>query len=428
MNIMVLTKFASETAKVCPSLILVSLPYLLLLVSLNYLSFSMYPKFKKILSLLTSLLVIIKCLLNFIPLFFVSRIYTRGPCFSKGPVRMASTPRLLLPHCVVLLLPSSENESLFISGIIALVTLLLLWFSAFCLGLAFLSLPPSSLLYALRVNKAKLHKLHFGLTFSISKHPLDLMFLDVWGPTLVVSSNGHRYFLSVVDDFSKYIWFFPMACKSDVTTIFIKFKRIVENFFSHSIKSIQTDGEGEFIPLQRFLHTAGISYYQTCPHTHHQNGSVERRHRHIVDTGLTLLAHSNVPFKYWDDAFDTACYVINRLPSLTRPKSPFELLFNKLPNYTFLKTFGCECWPYLRPYNSHKFSYRSKSCFFLGYNKPHLGYKCLDLSTRRLYIARHVIFNEQVFPFKSVLGPPPSSAPCQPILCLPTCISPPLLY
>jgi len=128
-------------------------------------------------------------------------------------------------------------------------------------------------------------------------------------------------------------------------------------------------------------------------------------------TGLTLLAHSNVPFKYWEDAFDTACYLINCLPSLTHPKSPFELLFNKLPDYTFLKTFGCECWPYLRPYNSHKFSYHSKSCLFLGYSEPHLGYKCLDLSTGRLYIARHLIFNEQVFPFKSLLGPPPSSAP-----------------
>jgi len=243
-------------------------------------------------------------------------------------------------------------------------------------------------------QQGKLHKLHFGLNFSIFRHPLDLMFLDVWGPTPIVSSNGHRYFLSVVDDFSKYIWLFAMACKFDVTTILINFKSIVENFLSHSIKSIQTNGGGKFIPLQRFLHTAGISYRQTCPHTHHQNGSVERCHRHIVDIGLTLLAHSNVPFKYWDDAFDTACYLINRLPSLTRPKSPFELLFNKLSDYTFLETFGCECWPYLRPYNSHKFSYRSKSCLFLGYNKPHLGYKCLDLSTRRLYIARHVIFNE----------------------------------
>jgi IS30 family transposase len=117
-----------------------------------------------------------------------------------------------------------------------------------------------------------------------------------WGPAPVVSSNGHHYFLSVVDDFSKYIWLFPMACKSDVTTFFIKFKRIVENFFSRSIKSIQTDSGGEFIPLQRFLHTAGISYRQTCPHTHYQNGSVECRHRHIVELGSPYLPTQTFPF------------------------------------------------------------------------------------------------------------------------------------
>jgi hypothetical protein len=235
--------------------------------------------------------------------------------------------------------------------------------------------------------QGKLHKQHFGVTASVSKQPLDLLFLDVWGPAPVLSSNNKRYFLCVVDDFSKYLWIFPMSCKSDVCAIFANFKRLVENFFSHTIKAVQTDGGGEFIPLQRILTSSGISYRQTCPHTHHQNGSVERRHRHIVDTGLTLLSHSGVPFKYWDDAFDTACFLINRLPTATRSQSSFELLFGKAPDYRFLKTFGCECWPYLRPYNSHKFSFRSKSCLFLGYSKPHLGYKCLDLSTNRLYIA-----------------------------------------
>jgi hypothetical protein len=100
--------------------------------------------------------------------------------------------------------------------------------------------------------------------------------------------------------------------------------------------------------------------------THHQNGSVERRHRHLVHIGLALLAHSNVPFTHGDDSFETAFYLINCLPTISRPKSPFELLFHKIPDYKFLKTFGYECWPYLRPYNSHKFSYRSKSCLFLG--------------------------------------------------------------
>jgi hypothetical protein len=127
-----------------------------------------------------------------------------------------------------------------------------------------------------------------------------------------------------------------------------------------------------------------------------QNGSVERKIHHIVDNGLAFLSHSSVPFRFWDSAFDTACYLINRLPSsINRLKSPYELLFQKLPYYKFLKVFGCECWPYLRPYNSHKFPFRSKSCVFLGYSKPHSGYKCLHVQSGHMYIARHVVFNEQ---------------------------------
>lgn len=75
---------------------------------------------------------------------------------------------------------------------------------------------------------------------------------------------------------------------------------------------------------------------------HQQNGSVERKHRHIVETSLTLLATASVPFSYWDDAFLTTTYLINCLPSpVTFKKSPIEILYHKPPNYNFLKTFGC---------------------------------------------------------------------------------------
>lgn len=59
----------------------------------------------------------------------------------------------------------------------------------------------------------------------------------------------------------------------------------------------------------------GIFYRLSCPHTHQQNGAVERKHRHLVETGLALLSHSSVPLVHWEDAFHTACYLINRLPT-----------------------------------------------------------------------------------------------------------------
>ena len=56
----------------------------------------------------------------------------------------------------------------------------------------------------------------------------------------------------------------------------------------------------------------------------------------------------------------------------------------------------------MRPYNPHKLAFQSKKCFFLGYSPNHRGYRCLDLSTNRVYISRDVVFNEQDFPDKSV--------------------------
>jgi hypothetical protein len=143
-------------------------------------------------------------------------------------------------------------------------------------------------------QQGKLHKFHFPITLSVSKGPLDLLFLDVWGPAPLFSSNYKRYFLCIVDDFSRYSWVFPLNCKSDVISTFTQFKLLVEKYFNCVIKSVQTNGGGEFIPVQKFLSSNGISYRQTCPHTHHQNGRVERKLRHIVDTGFALLAHSHV--------------------------------------------------------------------------------------------------------------------------------------
>uniref|UniRef100_A0A2N9HK34 Integrase catalytic domain-containing protein n=1 Tax=Fagus sylvatica TaxID=28930 RepID=A0A2N9HK34_FAGSY len=173
--------------------------------------------------------------------------------------------------------------------------------------------------------------------------------------------------------------------------------------------------------LNKFFSTLGISHCRSCPHTHQQNGSVERKHRHIVETGLTLLATASVPFSYWDEAFLTSAYLINCLPSpVTKNKSPLEILYHKTPDYNFLKTFGYACWPHLRPYNTHKFDFRSKRCVFLGYSLNHKGYKCLDLSTNRMYIARNVVFDEHTFPFSTNSIPSPSGPHSSPSISIPS--------
>ncbi|GJX47706.1 retrovirus-related pol polyprotein from transposon TNT 1-94 [Tanacetum coccineum] len=221
-------------------------------------------------------------------------------------------------------------------------------------------------------------------------------------PDLEAMDNSEAYYgddaLHVCN--SKGLPILHIAQKSDVYSTFKSFVQMVERQFTTKLKNVQTDWGGEFRNLTSFFSSLGIIHRRSCPHISEQNSFVERRNRHVVETGLTLLAQACVPQRFWHYAFDTAVYLINRMPSRTSTnKSPFEHIFKRSPDYSFLRVFGCLCFPHLRPYNRHKMDFRSTPCVFLGYNPSHHEYRCLDISTERLYIARHVRFNEAQFPF-----------------------------
>jgi hypothetical protein len=117
-----------------------------------------------------------------------------------------------------------------------------------------------------------------------------------------------------------------------------------------------------------------------------------------MEIGLTLLAQAGLSPKYWVDSFLTSTYLINRLPiPVLKNQSPFSKLFNRSPDYTSLRSFGCLCFPLLRPYANHKLSFRSKPCILLGYAANQKGYRCLEPQSHKIYISRHVVFDENVF-------------------------------
>lgn len=77
--------------------------------------------------------------------------------------------------------------------------------------------------------------------------------------------------------------------------------------------------------------------------------------------------------------------------------SPWEVLYKSKPDITHLRTFGCACFPLLRPYNTHKLQPHTKPCIFLGYPAYSKGYICLEPSSNRIFITRNVLFNELEF-------------------------------
>ena len=207
--------------------------------------------------------------------------------------------------------------------------------------------------------------------------------------------DGSRYYLFFFYHYTKYIWFYPIVTKFGVSKIFPHFKRFVETRFQKSIKTLYSDNGGEFITLKSYLLLHGITHYTTAPHTPKKNGVSERRHRHLIETGLTLLHDAHLDFSYWPYAFQTTSYLINRQPTpLLHEKSPFEVLFGQTPNYLKLKKFGCICYPLTRPYNSKKMQPKSKAFLFLGYLPTQNAYKCLEPQTKKFIFSRHMLFDE----------------------------------
>jgi transposase InsO family protein len=246
----------------------------------------------------------------------------------------------------------------------------------------------------------KMHKLPFEPSKFQSTQPLELVHSDVWGPAPITSFNGYRYYILFVDDYTRFSWLYLLKNKSDVFTTFKNFKATVEKQLSKQIQFLRTDCGGEYTSndFNAFCASNGITHHLSCPHTPQQNGIVERKHRHIVECALTLLSHASLPIVHWTYAITAAIHLINRLPTPTLShKSPWETLFHKTPDISHLRTFGCICFPLLRPYNTHKLQPRSTPCIFLGYPTFSKGYVCLDPTTHIIYISRHVVFNETEF-------------------------------
>jgi histone deacetylase 1/2 len=117
------------------------------------------------------------------------------------------------------------------------------------------------------------------------------------GPT-PTSVGRHDYYVSFIDDFCKFTWIYLLRYKFEVFSCFKDFQSMVERQFNCKILVVQSDWGGEYQTLNSFFTRLGIAHHDSCPHAHQQNGSAERKHRHIVEVGLSLLAHAAMPLKF----------------------------------------------------------------------------------------------------------------------------------
>ncbi|CAJ2644692.1 unnamed protein product [Trifolium pratense] len=246
---------------------------------------------------------------------------------------------------------------------------------------------------------AKQKKLAFPISNSISNSIFELLHFDIWGPLSIASVHNHRYFLTIVDDYSRYTWIILLKSKSEVSTHVQNFIISIQTQYKITPKTIRSDNGPEFL-LDSFYASLGILHQKSCVETPQQNGRVERKHQHLLNVGRALLFQSKLPKPFWSYAVLYATFLINRITTPTlHNKSPYQLFHQSIPDMSLCKVFGSLCYATTLTSHRTKLDPRARKSLFLGYRSGYKGYVLYDLSSREIFISRHVTFHENVLPY-----------------------------
>ena len=229
---------------------------------------------------------------------------------------------------------------------------------------------------------------------------LDLIHSDVVGP-LPMSPGASRYFVTFIDDCSRYKWVYPMKSKSQVLEKLQQFDIMIEKQFGIGIRRLRCDNGGEYTSkkMKRFLDENGILQELTMPYSPQQNGIAERANRSLLETATSMLYHAGMPNKFWAEAIDTATYILNRMPTtVLGGMSPYEIIHEHAPNIDHIRTFGCMAYTYVQ--RRKKMEKRSKEMIMLGYSDQRKGYRLYDPNTRRVVWSLDVRFDEDDYPYE----------------------------
>jgi transposase InsO family protein len=227
--------------------------------------------------------------------------------------------------------------------------------------------------------------------------PLELLHMDLFGPTSFVSICGNSYCLVIVDDYSRFTWVYFLRDKSIVFETFKSFAILAQNQFEFDIKKVRSDNESEFknARIDEYCDDKGIKHEFSSKYTPEQNCIVERKNRTLIDMARSMLAECNVSDSYWAEAINTACHASNRLycHKLLK-KTPYELLIGRKPNILYFRVFGCKCYILRKGSRLSKFEKKCDEGFLLGYSSNSKAYRVFNKTHGIIEEAYDVEFDE----------------------------------
>ena len=257
---------------------------------------------------------------------------------------------------------------------------------------------------ACKVGK-QVHSSHKAKNMVSTSRCLELLHMDLFGPSATQSYGGNFYTLVVVDDYSRYTWTKFLKSKNEAFDKFEILSKKIQNQLGSNIVSIRTDHGREFdneFQFGDFCDKNGITHNFSAPRTPQSNGVVERKNRTLQEMSRTMLNEQNIPQKFWCNAVDTSTYILNRV--LIRPflnKTPYELYKGRKPTLGYFRVFGSKCFILNTKDYLTKFDPKSYEGVFLGYSQTSKAYIVLNKETLRVEESLNITFDESPPPSKT---------------------------
>ncbi|GFT50189.1 retrovirus-related Pol polyprotein from transposon TNT 1-94 [Trichonephila clavipes] len=200
------------------------------------------------------------------------------------------------------------------------------------------------------------------------------------------SQGGNKYFLSIINDYSRKVTVFPIRNKSDIFHTFLRFQKRAERFLSKKVIAVRTDGGLEICnkDMDNFLTELGIKHKVTNSYTPEMNGVAERFNLTALDGIITLLKSSELPHKFWGEALLCFTYAWNRICHKDSNKTPFEKYSGRKPSVLHLIPFGCLAYAGVPKQIRKKFDMRAKMGIMMGYAQRTKGYRIWLIDENKL--------------------------------------------
>ena len=242
--------------------------------------------------------------------------------------------------------------------------------------------------------EGKMTKRSFTAKGQRAKEPLELVHSDVCGPMNTQARGGYEYFVTFIDDYSRYGYVYLIQRKSETFGKFKEFLAEVEKQLGKSLKTLQSDRGGEYLDneFKDFLVKHGILSQLTAPGTPQQNGVAERRNRTLLDMMRSMFSYSSLPISFWGYALQTAVYVLNLVPFKSVPKTPLELWNGCKPSLRHIHIWGCPA--HVLKGKTGKLEPRSELCLFVGYPKGTRGGLFYSPEEKKVFVSTNAIFLE----------------------------------